>query len=71
MNEQGLVEQITGFVRDRCAEPPHYEFKDIGTILEDDLFQGFLEKLEQTDCDEEKKAHMREIAIRAMMGARR
>ena len=43
MNEQGLVEQITGFVRDRCAEPPHYEFKDIGTILEDDLFQGFRE----------------------------
>jgi exonuclease SbcD len=68
MNEEELVKGITQLVRDRCAEPPHYEFKDIGTILEDDLFQGFLKKLEQTDCDEEKKAHMREIAIRAMMG---
>jgi len=70
MSEEEFVEGIKKIVRDRCAEPPNYEFRDIRLILEDDLFKGFLTKLEQADHAEEKKKHMREIAIRAMMGAR-
>jgi DNA repair exonuclease SbcCD nuclease subunit len=71
MTEEEFVEGIKKIVRDRCAEPPHYEFRDIRMILEDDLFKEFLAKLEQTDHAEVKKGQMREMAIRAMMGARR
>jgi hypothetical protein len=71
MTEEELVEGIKKIVRDRRAEPPNYEFRDIRTILEDDLFKGFLTKLEQAGHADEKKKQMREIAIRAMMGARR
>ena len=70
MTEEEFVEGIKKIVRDRCAEPPHYEFRDIRMILEDDLFKSFLTKLDRTDDDDEKKERMREIAIRAMMGAR-
>ncbi|MBW2038758.1 MAG: DNA repair exonuclease [Deltaproteobacteria bacterium] len=70
MNETELVKQIEEVVVHRCAEKPHYEFKDIQTILEDDLFKSFVEKLERTDYDEEKKKQMRDIAIKAMMEAR-
>jgi exonuclease SbcD len=68
--EEALVEGIKKIVRDRCAEPPKYEFRDIRQILEDDLFKEFLAKLEQAAYAEEKKGQMREMAIRAMMGAR-
>jgi exonuclease SbcD len=71
MTEEKFVEGIKKIVRDRCAEPPHYEFRDIRMILEDDLFKEFLAKLAQTDHAEEKKGKMREMAIRAMMEARR
>ena len=70
MSEQELVEGINKIARDRCAEPPRYEFKDIRLILEDDLFQSFLMKLEQTDYDETDKERMRAIAVKAMMDAR-
>jgi exonuclease SbcD len=71
MTEEKFVEGIKKIVRDRCAEPPHYEFRDIRMILEDDLFKEFVAKLAQTDHAEEKKGKMREMAIRAMMEARR
>ena len=45
------------------------EYKN-GMIFEDDLFKGFLKKVEQADYDDEQKEHMRAIAIRAMMDAR-
>jgi exonuclease SbcD len=70
MNEEEFVKRAKKIVRGRSAEE-HYEFRDIRMILEDDLFKGFLTKLEQADYDEEKKGHMRELAIRAMMDARR
>jgi DNA repair exonuclease SbcCD nuclease subunit len=70
MNEQELVEGIKKIARDRCIEPPHYEFRDIRLILEDDLFKSFLMKLEQTDYDETNKERMRAIAVKAMMDAR-
>jgi exonuclease SbcD len=70
LSEQELVEGINKIVRDRCAEPPHYEFRDIRMIVEDDLFKDFLTKLEGADYDEVKKEHMRAIAVKAMMDAR-
>jgi predicted phosphodiesterase len=68
--EEELVKRAKKFVQGRCVEE-HYEFRDIRLILEDDLFKGFLTKLEQKDYAGEKKKQMQEIAIRAMMGARR
>lgn len=71
MTEEELVKGIKKIVRDRCAEPPNYEFRDIRMILEDDLFKEFLAKLARAEHAEEKKGKMREMAIRAMMEARR
>jgi exonuclease SbcD len=70
MTEKEFTKKIKKIVHDRCAEPPNYEFRDIRMILEDDLFKDFLTKLEQTAYDADTKEHMREIAVRAMMGAR-
>ena len=70
MTEEEFVKRAKKIVRDRCAEE-HYEFRDIRMILEDDLFKEFLAKLAQADHAEEKKEKMREMAIRAMIGARR
>ena len=70
MTEEEFVKRAKKIVRDRCAEE-HYEFRDIRMILEDDLFKEFAKKLEQAAYAEEKKEQIREMAIRAMMGARR
>jgi exonuclease SbcD len=70
MTEEELVKRTKKLVQGRCVEE-HYEFQDIRMILEDDLFKEFLSKLEQKDYDGEKKKQMREMAIRAMMDARR
>jgi exonuclease SbcD len=70
MTEEEFVKRAKKICRDRCVEE-HYEFRDIRMILEDDLFKEFLAKLAQADHAEEKKGKMREMAIRAMMGARR
>jgi exonuclease SbcD len=69
MTEEEFVKNVRKVIRDRAAEE-RYEFRDIRTILEDDLFKNFLKRLEQADYDADKKKHMREIAIRAMMEAR-
>ena len=68
--EEELVKRAKKLVQGRCVEE-HYEFRDIRTILEDDLFKEFLKRLEHKDYDGEKKKQMREMAIRGMMGARR
>jgi len=70
MDESELVEEIKKIASNRCAELPRFEFKDIQVILEDELFQEFLHKLEQADYDEEKKRQMRDIAIKAMSESR-
>lgn len=70
MNESELVEGIKKIASNRCAELPKFEFKDIQTILEDELFKKLLYKLEQADYDEGKKRQIRDIAIKAMSEAR-
>lgn len=69
MSETDLVKKIREIASEKCiVKPPG--FRDIAVILEDDLFKGFLKKLEQTEFEEEKKRQMRETAMRAMMMAR-
>ncbi len=70
MNESELVEGIKKIASNRCAELPKFEFKDIQTILEDELFKKLLYKLEQADYDEGRKRRVRDIAIKAMSEAR-
>ncbi|HUU86844.1 MAG TPA: metallophosphoesterase [Candidatus Glassbacteria bacterium] len=68
ISESELVKQIKEITKGESVEE-HLEFRDIHTIFEDDLFKSFIKKVEQSDYDEEKKKQMRNIAIRAMMGA--
>jgi exonuclease SbcD len=70
MTEEEFVKRAKKIIHGRCVEE-QYEFRDIRMILEDDLFKEFLAKLEQAAYAEEKKVEMREMAIRAMMEARR
>lgn len=71
MSETELRQQLCEVVENKCDERDfRYEIKDIQTILQDDLFRTFMDKLEQTDYQEEKREQMRDIAIQAMMSAR-
>ena len=65
MSENELVDKIGNLVKNRCDDPK-YEFKDIETILEDDLFKKFSEKLGKSNFNEEKKKQMCDLAIKAM-----
>jgi len=67
MSESELAEEIKKITLNRCFEPPKFEFKDIQTILEDGLFKKFLNKLEQTNYNEEKKRQICDTAIKAMI----
>ncbi|MCK4418971.1 DNA repair exonuclease, partial [Candidatus Aerophobetes bacterium] len=52
----------------RCAEED-YQFRDIYSILENDLFKSFMDKLEQAGYEEKRAEEMRGLAIKAMMEA--
>jgi exonuclease SbcD len=66
ITEEKLADQIREISGDRIIET-QLDFRDIGTILEDDLFKEFNEKLNRLDYDDEEKGRIREMAIRAMM----
>jgi len=70
ISESELVKQIKEMIKGKPIEECRLEFRDIHTIIEDDLFKRFMEKLEQGDYNEEKKKHLRDVAIKAMMEAR-
>lgn len=70
MSEVELTESIRKSVRERIEdvhEDVHCEFRDIHTILADSLFQSFEKKLEEEDCDDQRKKEIRELVIKAMM----
>jgi DNA repair exonuclease SbcCD nuclease subunit len=69
LSESDLVKRIREFTEGKAVDE-HFEFSDIHTILEDDLFKSFMKKLEKTDYDEEKKKQLRDLAIKAMIEAR-
>jgi len=70
ITEAELVKQIREITKKKSVEE-HLEFKDISYILEDSLFKSFMNKLKQADYDEGKKKQLRDVAIKAMMEARR
>ncbi len=69
MSEADLIEKIKTITKDRVIET-HFQLKDIGTILEDDLFKGFMKKLNERYDDEELKYELTKLVIRAMAKAK-
>lgn len=67
LTETALYEKIKDTVKESSAGEPVLEFRDIQTVLEDDLFKAFLKKLEKKDLNERTKKEMINIAIQAMM----
>jgi DNA repair exonuclease SbcCD nuclease subunit len=70
INESNLVELIKEITKGKTIAEEHLEFKDIHTILEDDLFKSFIKKIEEGEYDQGKKKQLRNVAIEAMMKAR-
>jgi hypothetical protein len=70
MGEKEVVEETMKIAGNRCADSPRYEFRDIQVLLEDDLVQRFIEKLEKTGYDGERKKVLRDTVIKAILGSR-
>ncbi len=66
ITEKQLVEELKELSREREARINH-DFRDVGTILEDDLFRDFNNKLKRRDCSQRRKEQLKEMTIRAMM----
>ncbi len=70
VSETKVIKQIEEIIKDRCnKEDFKPEFKDIHTILEDDLFKIFVKKLEKKGYDKARKKQLLDVAIKAMMEA--
>lgn len=69
LTETELVGQIKEITKGKCIDV-RYEFRDIKAILEDDIFKSFMEKLEESDFEEQRKEQMRNMAIKALMEAK-
>jgi DNA repair exonuclease SbcCD nuclease subunit len=68
MSEKALAETIEELIGIRCEEK-HLEFYDVQSILRDDLFKRFMNKLEQKVEDPLKKKDLYDMVIRAFMEA--
>lgn len=68
-SEKELADEIEKTTRERCDEV-RYEFRDIQHILQDDLFQSFMMKLDTRKYNSEKRLRIRELAMRAMIEAK-
>lgn len=69
----GLTEAAFGKELEKAAKGKcllHPEFRDVEVILENDIFNRFLEKLSQKEVSETKKSRLRDLAIKAMMEAK-
>lgn len=69
-SEKELVNEIAGLTRERCTEV-RYEFRDIQYILQDDLFKLFMTKLDTLDYNSGERQRIREMAMRAMIEAKK
>jgi len=67
-DESELAGKIKRAAQGRAVEI-NYEFRDISTILEDELFIQFLARLDQGNYSASKKEKLYTIAVEAMMGA--
>lgn len=68
MDRRELVKEIDRVAAPRCNGEINHEFEDIRPVLENEIFRQFNEKIVEADFSEEKKAGVREMLVRAMMG---
>jgi exonuclease SbcD len=66
--EGELVGRMDRALKERCTEIT-YLFRDIGSVLEDELYREFLETLRQRGHDERGRQRLAHVALRAMMEA--
>ena len=69
----GLTEAAFGKELEKAAKGKcllHPEFRDVEVILENDIFNRFIEKLSQKEVSETKKSRLRDLAIKAMIEAK-
>ncbi len=69
ITEKELVQRIKELGRGRVVDLEKGDFarfKDISDILEDELFQSFIDRLDKKEYDDKKKKRLRETVIRAM-----
>jgi exonuclease SbcD len=66
--ERDIAAQFDEVLKER-SEERFYEFRDIRTVLEDEIWIRFLDKLEHGNYGAERKKRLQSIAIRAMMEA--
>ncbi|UCH70612.1 MAG: DNA repair exonuclease, partial [Candidatus Bathyarchaeota archaeon] len=69
LKEEELMEKVRQVTTGRNVQLVA-EFRDIQAILEDDLFQSFIGRLESADFEERTKRQMRDIAIKGMIKAK-
>ncbi len=70
VSEADLHRQITETAGERAAAL-NLRFQDIGSLLKDDLYQLFVQKLEAETTDEDRRKRVGEWVIRAMVEAER
>ena len=67
IGEADLAKAVEKLTVGLHADRPAFTFRDIRVVLEDDLFQNFLSRLEQSGVDPAGLERRRELAVRAMM----
>ena len=69
MSESELAKQIREITKKKSTRL-YLEFRDVSTILEDDLLKNYMKKLELANYDEKKKKELLNLAIEAIMKAK-
>ena len=69
MTETQFANEIKNVIEEKTVEK-HLEFKDVGSILDDDLFKKFLFYLDNNEDNEDRKKRLRDLALKAMMEAK-
>jgi DNA repair exonuclease SbcCD nuclease subunit len=69
LKETDFVDSVKKITGGRCAEE-QFEFQDISSILNDDLFKSFERKLTKSNLEEVQKTQLRKLARKAMMEAK-
>ena len=69
MSETELKQKISDIIPENCVEE-NYEFKDVCEIIEDELYNKFLKRLEERVTDPRKLKEMQDITIKSMMRMR-
>ena len=66
--EKEVIEELQGMAEGVC-EHTDYSFMDVSRIVEDDLFQRFMSKVDSRGYEEDEREEMRDLVMRAMMEA--